>query len=263
MITQVENPAIEIHDLTVSYDKKPVLWGVDLSIPSGALCGIIGPNGAGKSTLIKAVMDLIPLSSGYVKLFDQELNAVRKRVSYVPQRESVDWDFPASVLDVVMMGRYAQLGLFKRPRKADRDAAMKALALVNMADYHQRQISQLSGGQQQRVFLARALTQDADIYFLDEPFAGVDAATEKAIIEILKNLASEGKTIVAVHHDLQSVETYFDWVILLNLRLVASGQTSEVFTPPLLEETYGGKLTLLAEVGELVQKGGFKAREKQ
>jgi manganese/zinc/iron transport system ATP- binding protein len=263
MIHQVENPVLEIHDLTVSYDKKPVLWGIDLSIPQGSLCGIIGPNGAGKSTLIKAVMDLVDMNSGYVKLFDRPLDDVRKRVSYVPQRESVDWDFPASVLDIVMMGRYANLGLFRNPRKADREAALKALEMVGMDKYYKRQISQLSGGQQQRVFLARALTQNADIYFLDEPFAGVDAATEKAIFKILQNLSKEGKTIIVVHHDLQSVETYFEWVILLNLRLVASGPTKEVFTPQLLEETYGGKLTLLTEVGELVQKGEFEAREKQ
>ncbi|MFK7953074.1 MAG: metal ABC transporter ATP-binding protein [Ekhidna sp.] len=263
MIQQVENPVLEIHDLTVSYDKKPVLWGIDLSIPHGALCGIIGPNGAGKSTLIKAIMDLVPVNSGYIKLFDKELNEIRQKVSYVPQRESVDWDFPASVLDVVLMGRYANLGLFKGPRKADREAAMKALEMVGMDEFHQRQISQLSGGQQQRVFLARALTQNADIYFLDEPFAGVDAATEKAIVQILQGLSKEGKTIIVVHHDLQSVETYFDWVILLNLRLVASGPMKDVFTPQLLEETYGGKLTLLTEVGELVKKGEFDVREKQ
>ncbi len=263
MIQQVKNPVLEVHDLTVSYDKKPVLWGIDLSIPKGSLCGIIGPNGAGKSTLIKAIMDLVDMNSGYVKLFDQSLNEVRKKVSYVPQRESVDWDFPASVLDVVLMGRYANLGLFKNPRKADKEAAMKALEMVGMDKYAKRQISQLSGGQQQRVFLARALTQNAEIYFLDEPFAGVDAATEKAIFKILQDLSKEGKTIIVVHHDLQSVENYFKWVILLNLRLVASGPTEKVFTPELLEETYGGKLTLLTEVGELVQKGEFEAREKQ
>lgn len=263
MIQQVDNPVLEIHDLTVSYDKKPVLWGIDLSIPKGSLCGIIGPNGAGKSTLIKAVMDLVDMNSGYVKLFDQPLDEVRNKVSYVPQRESVDWDFPASVLDVVLMGRYSKLGLFKNPRKADKEAAMKALEMVGMDKYAKRQISQLSGGQQQRVFLARALTQNADIYFMDEPFAGVDAATEKAIFKILQDLSKEGKSIIVVHHDLQSVETYFEWVILLNLRLVASGPTKEVFTPELLEETYGGKLTLLTEVGELVKKGEFKAREKQ
>jgi len=263
MIIQAENTALEVHDLTVSYDKKPVLWGVDFTIPKGALCGIVGPNGAGKSTLIKSIMDLVDINSGFVKIFDMELDDVRKLVSYVPQRESVDWDFPASVMDVVLMGRYSRLGLFKNPRKADKDAAIKALEMVGMEKYSKRQISQLSGGQQQRVFLARALTQNADMYLLDEPFAGVDAATEKAIVQILKELSNEGKTIIVVHHDLQSVETYFDWVLLLNLRLVASGPTKDVFTPALLEETYGGKLTLLSEVGELVQKGEFKAREKQ
>ncbi len=254
---------LEIHDLTVSYDKRPVLWGIDFELPEGKIVGIIGPNGAGKSTLIKAVMGLIPLDSGHVKIFDQPLEDVRKRISYVPQRESVDWDFPASVLDVVMMGRYAKIGLLKRPKKADYDAAMRALQLVGMDGFTKRQISQLSGGQQQRVFLARALTQQADIYFMDEPFAGVDAATEKAIIQILKELTEQGKTIVVVHHDLQSVTSYFDWLIMLNLRLVACGPTEEVFTPEMLEETYGGKLTLLTEVGQLMKAGQFKAREKQ
>lgn len=263
MISQVDKPALEIHDLTVSYDKNPVLWGIDLTLPDGCICGVLGPNGAGKSTLVKSIMGLVPISSGYIKLYDRELDTVRKRVSYVPQKESVDWDFPASVLDIVLMGRYAKLGLFKRPRKADKEAALKALEMVGMSAYSNRQIAQLSGGQQQRVFIARALTQDADIYFLDEPFAGVDAATEKAIVQILRDLSKAGKTIVVIHHDLQSVETYFDWVILLNLRLVASGPTKEVFTPPLLEETYGGKLTLLTEVGELIKKGEFNLREKQ
>ena len=262
MIIQSKNPVLEVHDLTVSYDKKPVLWGVDFSLSKGSLCGIIGPNGAGKSTLIKSIMNLIEVNSGFVKLFDQGLDEVRKRVSYVPQKESVDWDFPASVMDVVLMGRYANLGLLKSPRRADKDAAIKALEMVGMESYRKRQIAQLSGGQQQRVFLARALTQNAEMYLLDEPFAGVDAATEKAIITILKELAAEGKTIIVVHHDLQSVENYFDWVLLLNLRLVASGPTQKVFVPSLLEETYGGKLTLLSEVSELVQKGEFKAREK-
>lgn len=262
MNIQVENPALEIHDLTVSYDKKPVLWGIDLSVPKGSIAGIIGPNGAGKSTLIKAIMGLIPLSSGYTKVFDQDLNSIRDRVSYVPQRESVDWDFPASVLDVVLMGRYAKIGLMKGPRKADIAAANFALEQVGMTNFKSRQISQLSGGQQQRVFLARALSQQADIYFMDEPFAGVDAATEKAIIQLLKNLASEGKTVIVVHHDLQSVSTYFDWIIMLNLRLVASGPTADAFNQQLLEETYGGKLTLLTEVGELMKKGQYPAREK-
>jgi manganese/zinc/iron transport system ATP- binding protein len=207
-------------------------------------------------------MGLIDMSSGYNKIFGKDLNEVRQRVSYVPQKESVDWDFPASVLDIVMMGRYAAIGLFKRLRKADKEAALLALEQVGMLAFKERQISQLSGGQQQRVFLARALTQQADIYFMDEPFAGVDAATEKTIIQLLKKLASQGKTIIVVHHDLQSVTTYFDWVIMLNLRLVASGPTEEVFIPKLIEETYGGKLTLLTEVGELMKKEQFPAREK-
>ncbi|MBV6647595.1 MAG: metal ABC transporter ATP-binding protein [Cyclobacteriaceae bacterium] len=261
MIIQTENPALEIHDLTVSYDRKPVLWGIDLSVPYGSICGIIGPNGAGKSTLIKSVMGLIPLSSGYIKIFNQELDEIRLKVSYVPQRESVDWDFPASVLDIVMMGRYGKVGLFRNIRKADKEAAMNALEQVGMEKFYRRQISQLSGGQQQRVFLARALTQQADIYFMDEPFAGVDAATEKAIIQILRRLAGEGKTIVVVHHDLQSVSTYFNWIIMLNLRLVASGPTEKVFTQQLLEEAYGGKLTLLSEVGELMKKEQVPTRE--
>ena len=262
MIEQVAQPVLEIHDLTVAYDKKPVLWDIDLSIPKGKLVGIIGPNGAGKSTLIKSIMGLVPNSSGYVKLFDQELDEVRNDISYVPQRESVDWDFPASVMDVVLMGTYGKLGLFKRPRKADREVALDALRKVGMEAYTKRQISQLSGGQQQRVFLARSLAQQAELYFMDEPFAGVDAATEKAIIDILKEMSAQEKTVIVVHHDLQSVAQYFDWVILINTRLVASGPTDKVFTKELLEETYGGKLTLLTEVGDLLQKQQFPNREK-
>ncbi|MEM6525097.1 MAG: metal ABC transporter ATP-binding protein [Bacteroidota bacterium] len=253
--------ALEIHDLTVSYDRKPVLWGVDLILPKGKLIGIIGPNGAGKSTLIKSVMGLVPNSSGYIQLFNQNLDEVRSRVSYVPQRESVDWDFPASVLDVVLMGRYRKLGLFKRPRKADKEVAFDCLRKVGMEAYFNRQISQLSGGQQQRVFLARALAQQADIYFMDEPFAGVDAATEKTIIDILREMTERGNTVVVVHHDLQSVREYFDWVILLNMRLVAYGAIEEVFNQDLLQETYGGKLTLLSDVGNLMKQKRFPNRE--
>ncbi len=261
MIKQVENPVLEIHDLTVSYDKKPVLWDIDLSAPKGKLIGIIGPNGAGKSTLIKAIMGLIPKSSGYIKLFDQKLDAVRDHISYVPQRESVDWDFPTSVRELVLMGRYGKLGLFRRPRKADIEVAMDSLRKVGMEAYAERQISQLSGGQQQRIFLARALAQQADLYLMDEPFAGVDAATEKAIIHLLKEMSAQDKTVVAVHHDLQTASKYFDWIILLNLRLVASGPTDEVFTPDLLQETYGGKLTLLSEITTLMAKEQFPNRE--
>lgn len=254
-------PSLEVHDVTVAFDRKPVLWNIDLTLPQGKLVGIIGPNGAGKSTLIKAVMGLLPLSSGYVKLFDQPIDAVRKRISYVPQRESVDWDFPASVLDIVLMGRYGKLGLFTRPRKADRDVAMDCLRKVGMESFVNRQISQLSGGQQQRTFLARALAQQADIYFMDEPFAGVDAATEKAIINLLRSMTEQKKTVIVVHHDLQSVPQYFDYVIMLNTRLVAYGPTESVFTQDNLTSTYGGKLTLLADVGDLIKREAFPNRE--
>jgi manganese/zinc/iron transport system ATP- binding protein len=254
---------LEIHDLTVAFDRKPVLWNIDLSLPQGKLIGIVGPNGAGKSTLIKAVMGLLPLSSGYIKLFDRPIDDVRNRISYVPQRESVDWDFPASVLDIVLMGRYGKLGLFKRPRKADRDVAMDCLKKVGMESFMNRQISQLSGGQQQRTFLARALAQQADIYFMDEPFAGVDAATEKAIINLLRTMTEAKKTVVVVHHDLQSVPQYFDWVIMLNTRLVAYGPTETIFNQENLHETYGGKLTLLADVADLIKRESFPNREKR
>lgn len=256
-------PALEIHDLTVAFDRKPVLWNIDLIIPQGKLVGIIGPNGAGKSTLIKSVMGILPLSSGYVKVFDQSLDEVRNQISYVPQRESVDWDFPASVLDVVLMGRYSKLGLFKRPRKADREVAMDCLKKVGMETFANRQISQLSGGQQQRTFLARALAQQANLYFMDEPFAGVDAATEQAIIDLLHEMTSANKTVIVVHHDLQSVTQYFDWVILLNTRLVASGPTATTFTQANLQETYGGKLTLLADVADLIRRENFPNREEK
>lgn len=261
MIVNVDDPVLEIHDLTVTYSKKPVLWGVDLTLPKGALVGVIGPNGAGKSTLIKAIMEIVPLSSGWVEILQKPIEEVRNRVSYVPQKESVDWDFPASVRDVVVMGRYAELGLFKRPRKADYQAADYALEQVNMLPFANRQISQLSGGQQQRVFLARALAQNAEIYFMDEPFAGVDAATEKAIIGILKTMSEEGKTVIVVHHDLQTVTQYFDWVVQLNTRLIASGPIERAFTPELLQETYGGKLSILSEVGNLLKKQQFPTRD--
>lgn len=256
------NTALEIHDLTVAFDRKPVLWNIDLLVPQGKLVGIIGPNGAGKSTLIKAAMGILPLSSGFVKLFDKPLNEIRDRVSYVPQRESVDWDFPASVMDVVLMGRYAKLGLFKRPRKADKDVAMDCLKKVGMEGFINRQISQLSGGQQQRTFLARALAQQADLYFMDEPFAGVDAATEKAIVTLLQEMTAQNKTVIVVHHDLQSVSQYFDWVVMLNTRLVASGPTETTFTTENLESTYGGKLTLLTDVADLMRREDYPSREE-
>lgn len=262
MIVHTPKPVLEVHDLTVSYNSKPVLWSVDITVPEGVLAGIIGPNGAGKSTLIKAIMGLLPMASGFVKVFDKPLNEVRQRISYVPQRESVDWDFPASVFDVVLMGRYGKLGLFKKPSAEDRDIAMSSLEKLGMANYATRQISQLSGGQQQRVFLARALAQQADIYFMDEPFAGVDVATETAIIELLKELRAEGKTVLVVHHDLQTVTEYFDWLIMLNMKLVASGPSDKVFTKELLQETYGGRLTILSKIGDLLKNEQFPIRER-
>lgn len=262
MIRQVEQPVLELHNLTVAYHQKPVLWNIDYTLPKGHLVGVVGPNGSGKTTMIKSIMGLIPSSSGYVKVFDQELAQVRRRVSYVPQRGSVDWDFPANVLDVVLMGLAKPNNLFKRYSSADREMALNCLRKVKMEDFVKRQISELSGGQQQRVFLARALAQDADLYLMDEPFTGVDAATENAIIELLKDMRAQGKTILVVHHDLQTVIQYFDWLVLLNTRLIASGPTAEVFTPELLYDTYGGKLNILAEVGELVQKKLHPLREK-
>jgi manganese/zinc/iron transport system ATP- binding protein len=257
MINQVTSPVIEVHDLTVSYDQSPVLWNVDLSLPSGKLIGILGPNGAGKSTLIKAIMGLVKPTSGYVKIFDKTLQDVRSRISYVPQRESVDWNFPASVLDVVMMGTYGKLGLFKRPGKKEKEIALGCLDQVGMMSFVNRQISELSGGQQQRVFIARALAQEADLYLMDEPFAGVDMATETAIFQLLKEMTAKGKTIIVVHHDIHSAMNYFDWIIMLNLHLVGSGATELVMTEDLLRKTYGGKLNLLTKVTELIRQKDF------
>ncbi|HKS37163.1 MAG TPA: metal ABC transporter ATP-binding protein [Verrucomicrobiae bacterium] len=249
-------PPLEIHDLTVAYHKKPVLWGIDLAVPAGRLVGIVGPNGAGKSTLIKAAMGLLPLSSGWVKVFGEPAHKNLRRVGYVPQRESVDWDFPVSVMDVVLMGRYGHLGLVKRPARRDREIARECLDKVKMLPYANRQISNLSGGQQQRVFLARALAQESDLYFMDEPFAGVDAATESAIIALLHELKDRGKTLLVVHHDLPTARNYFDMLLLLNMRVVAFGPTEEVFTYELLQKTYGGRLTILSEVAEAVRQKG-------
>lgn len=245
---------IEVHDLTVAYRKKPVLWNIDFSLPKGQLIGLVGPNGAGKSTLLKAIMGLLPLVSGFVKIYGKPLNKIRKSVAYVPQRESVDWDFPTSALDVVTMGRYANLSLFGRIKSEDIKIAKESLDRLGMADYADRQISQLSGGQQQRVFLARALTQEADIYLMDEPLAGVDASTEQAIIALLNELKLQGKTMIIVHHDLHTVSDYFDWIMLLNLRLVKFGPVDEIFNNENLKLTYGGKLNLLSQMAEKIGK---------
>jgi manganese/zinc/iron transport system ATP- binding protein len=243
-----------VTDLTVAYGERPVLWDVDLNVPPGTLMAIVGPNGAGKTTLIKAILGLLPIAAGQVLIYGQPYAEQRRMVGYVPQRGSVDWDFPTSVLDVVTMGRYGALGWFRRPGRTEREQAMTALAQVGMADYAHRQISQLSGGQQQRTFLARALVQDAQVYFMDEPFQGVDATTERAIVDLLKSLRGAGKTVVAVHHDLQTVPEYFDWVTLLNVRRVASGPVDVVFTDENLRQTYGGRVGFLTRNGE--QNGG-------
>jgi manganese/zinc/iron transport system ATP- binding protein len=251
---------VSIHDMTVAYHRKPVLWDVDYAAPEGKLIGIVGPNGAGKSTLIKACLDLLPRASGSVRFYGKPYKQQRRLVGYVPQRESVDWDFPASALDVVTMGRYGRIPWCLPPRRRDKEAARECLARVGMADYAERQISKLSGGQQQRVFLARALAQDARIYFMDEPFAGVDAATESAIVVLLRELQAAGKTVLAVHHDLQTVPHYFDHVVLLNMRIVAAGPTAAVFTPENLQRTYGGRLTLLDKAADAVARANWNPK---
>lgn len=238
-------PAVQVTDLTVAYRERPVLWDVDLEVPRGRLMAIMGPNGAGKTTLIKAILGLVPTAAGSVLVHGRPYGQSRDLVGYVPQRGSVDWDFPTTVADVVMMGRYGALGWLRRPGRPEREQAAAALAKVAMQDFAGRQISELSGGQQQRVFLARALVQEAQVYFMDEPFQGVDAKTERAIITLLKELREQGRTVVVVHHDLQTVTEYFDWVTLLNVRRIASGPVAETFTDENLRLAYGGRVEFL------------------
>jgi manganese/zinc/iron transport system ATP- binding protein len=238
-------PALTVRDLTVAYQEEPVLWDIDLTVPSGILMGIVGPNGAGKTTLLQAILDIVEPAAGQVRVFGTSYEESRHRVGYVPQRGSVDWDFPTDALDVVLMGLYGRLGWGRRPSAEDRDEAYAALDEVGMADYADRQISQLSGGQQQRVFLARALVQKADLYFMDEPLQGVDATTERAIFDLLRTLQERDCTVIAVHHDLQTVPEYFDRVLLLNVRRIASGPVEEVFTEDNLRRTYGGRVGFL------------------
>lgn len=249
-----EESPLSVHAMTVAYDRKPVLWDIDYDAPNEALVAIVGPNGAGKSTMIKACLGLIPKASGTVEFWGQTHKQTRSRIGYVPQRESVDWDFPVSALDVVCMGRYRKIGWCRPVSRAHKRAALECLDRVGMADFAKRQISQLSGGQQQRVFLARALAQESELYFMDEPFAGVDAATERAIIGVLRDLRSEGKTVIVVHHDLQTVPEYFDHALLLNMRVVAAGPVEHVFTQENLHKTYGGRLTLLSEAAEAIAR---------
>jgi manganese/zinc/iron transport system ATP- binding protein len=247
---EVGTPAIEVHDLTVAYRTQPVLWDVDVALPEGRLIAIVGPNGAGKSTLLKAILGLVKPITGWVKVYGAPYEQRRSWIGYVPQRESVDWDFPTSALDVVTMGMYGSLGWFRRPGRHQREQALSCLDKVGIADLAHRQISQLSGGQQQRVFLARALAQQARLYLMDEPFAGVDATTERAILTLLQELRQSGRTVVAVHHDLQTVAEYFDHVVLLNMRLVAAGPVTTTFTAENLQRTYGGRLTVLTQAAE-------------
>ncbi len=251
-----ESP-LSVHDMTVAYHRRPVLWDVDFDAPPRALIAIVGPNGAGKSTFIKACLGLIPRVSGQVEVFGEPMARQRRLIGYVPQRESVDWDFPVSALDVVAMGRYRRLGWVRPVGKRDREAARACLADVGLADFADWQIGRLSGGQQQRVFLARALAQEATVYFMDEPFASVDAATERAIVDVLKRLKGEGKTVLCVHHDLQTVTDYFDHVLMLNTRVVAAGPTrgpENAFTQQNLHRTYGGRLTALEEAALAVER---------
>ncbi|MEO0343066.1 MAG: metal ABC transporter ATP-binding protein [Pseudomonadota bacterium] len=239
-----EDGALSISGMTVSYGEKPAVFSVDAVFPVGSMSAIIGPNGAGKSTLLKAVLGVVPSLSGEVRVFNSSVNQARGRIAYVPQRASVDWDFPTTALDVVLMGRYYQTGLFGRLRGSEKTKAIACLERVGMDGFADRQIGQLSGGQQQRVFLARALAQDADLYLLDEPFSGVDAATERAIIGVLKSLNAQGRTVIAVHHDLTTVQDYFDHVFMINIRKVAEGPVETHFTSENLSSAYGGRLAV-------------------
>lgn len=253
-MSKKDHSALLVNQLTVNYDKTPVLWDISLRVPSGLLVGIVGPNGAGKSTFIKTALGLVQPISGKVEFFGHPLKEVRQKIAYVPQRESVDWDFPITVRELVLMGRYGRLGLFRWPRAADWSAVDHHLEQVGMTAYANRQISQLSGGQQQRAFIARALLQDADVYFMDEPFAGIDQTTEAVIMDLLRQLKGRGKTVFVVHHDLNTIESYFDWVIMLNMRLVACGEVSQVFNAETLNTAYGKSYALFDEALKLSQE---------
>ncbi len=253
MDENADSAAVSVEGLSVNYDKTPVLWDIHFDIPKAKLVGIVGPNGAGKSTLLKTLLGMVQPLSGRIEFFGETLKRAGQRIAYVPQRSSVDWDFPITAFEVVLMGRYRKLGPLKWVRRADREAATHALVSVGMEGFADRQISQLSGGQQQRLFLARALLQDADIYLMDEPFAGVDMATEKAIIGLMDRLKTQGKTLLVVHHDLGTVHNYFDWVIMLNTCLIAYGPVEEVFHADAIMRTYGASGALIEEAVKLVR----------
>ena len=249
-----DDTAIRVQNLTVSYQHKPVLWDIHFRLPKGQIIGVIGPNGSGKTTLLKSIMGLLPLDSGQIELFGQPIKKVRGRLSYVPQRESVDWDFPATIQDVVLMGRYRKDNLFRPLKKRDYEIAREAIDKVGLLDLSDQQISQLSGGQQQRVFIGRALAQQAELYLMDEPFVGVDAATEDAILKLLGEMRDQGKTVIIVHHDLQTAYSFFDSIVLLRTRLVACGPKKEVLTTRNLQDAYGGRLSVLSRIGELIER---------
>ena len=255
-VARTQAPLVEFHDVTVAYGGRPVLWNIDLAIDAPCLFGIIGPNGAGKSTLLKSGLGLVPLVHGHVKFWGRPLGEVRGRVGYVPQRETVDWDFPVSVMDVVLMGTYGRLGWFRRPGPRERALARDCLDRVGLLEVADRQIGRLSGGQQQRVFLARALAQEAEVYLLDEPMAGVDARSQEQIFGVLAALRAEGRLVIVVHHDLRTAAEWFDRVALIDMRLVATGPTAEVLTPDNLRRTYAGQVDLLREVGQAVAARG-------
>lgn len=241
--------SISIKGLSVAYDRKLVLTNIYLDLQPGNVYGVIGPNGAGKSTLFKAILGLIDLNSGKILINGETIKTQRKSIVYVPQRDEVDWQFPATVMDIVLMGRYPLKKMFSRMNQEDKDVAVAALKDVGIEHLKDRQIGELSGGQQQRVFIARALCQGADVFLLDEPFVGVDITTEEKIIDILKRLASQGKTLLVVHHDLSSVAEYFDKVILLNQRLIAFGDTETTFTQENIAKAYRSQLTILHKTG--------------
>lgn len=245
---------ITIDDLSVSYERKRVLSNIYLRLAAGHIYGVLGPNGAGKSTLFKAILGLVERSAGEIQVNGLPPETQRSEIVYVPQKSEVDWTFPATVYDVVMMGRYPHKSVFSRINAKDRAKANAALEELGITNLKNRQIGELSGGQQQRVFLARALCQEADIFFLDEPFVGVDITTEEKIITVLKRLAESGKTLLVVHHDLSTVQAYFDQVILLNQRLIAYGPTEQIFTEEHIAKAYGGQLPILHQLGVLEGK---------
>ncbi len=251
-----QQPLVEFHDVTVAYGRRPVLWNIDLAIAEPCLFGVIGPNGAGKSTLLKAALGLVPVVGGFVRFCGRPRRQVQGRVGYVPQRETVDWDFPVNVMDVVLMGTYGRLGWLRWPGRRERAVAAECLERVGLADLADRQIGRLSGGQQQRVFLARALAQEADIYLLDEPMAGVDVRSQEQIFGVLAALRDAGRLVIVVHHDLRTAAEWFDQVALIDRRLVAAGPTAEVLTADNIQKTYAGGIELLEQLGQAVAERG-------